>query len=184
MKYTNVHVALLSILFFGNAFAAIPSQPYAGQEQRNIKSMDSDEILGLLEGKGMGLARPAELNHYPGPKHVLELEPLLNLTNEQRDATRALFDTVKKEARPLGSQIVRKEKKLDEMFSRGEATQAQLKALLLEIGRLRAELRFVHLRAHLAQRALLTPKQIEQYDEARGYHGGNHLHHPLHQGHH
>lgn len=40
-----------------------------------------------------------------------------------------------------------------------------------EIGRLQGELRAVHLQTHLAQRAILTPAQTEQYDDLRGYRG-------------
>ena len=43
---------------------------YAGQQARSIKALDDAEIDTLLNGRGMGLARAAELNHYPGPKHV------------------------------------------------------------------------------------------------------------------
>ena len=39
----------------------------------DIKSLSQDDQSALLAGRGMGLARPAELNGYPGPAHVLEL---------------------------------------------------------------------------------------------------------------
>ena len=50
-------------------------------------------------------------------------------------------------------------------------------ATLLEIGEIRARLRFVHLKSHLRQRDLLTAEQIARYDDLRGYRhaGGRHL---------
>ncbi|HVL36287.1 MAG TPA: hypothetical protein VM489_11510, partial [Burkholderiales bacterium] len=45
----------------------------------------------------------------------------------------------------------------------------QLRSLVLEIGRLQAEVRLVHLQAHLEQKALLTTSQVAAYDALRGY---------------
>ena len=70
---------------------AIENKPYAGQQDRVIKSLSQHEINGLRKGKGMGLAKAAELNHYPGPLHVLDEAEKLSLTNEQLNKTRILF---------------------------------------------------------------------------------------------
>ena len=45
-------------------------KPYAGMESRAIKALSPQQIADLREGRGMGLALPAELNGYPGPMHV------------------------------------------------------------------------------------------------------------------
>ena len=47
--------------------------PYVGQEYPERSRHCSMEISDYLSGKGMGLAKAAELNGYPGPAHVLEL---------------------------------------------------------------------------------------------------------------
>ena len=60
-----------------------PQAPYAGQEKRAIKALAQGEIEGYEKGRGLGLARAAELNHYPGPMHVLEFSKELKLTKEQ-----------------------------------------------------------------------------------------------------
>ncbi len=52
--------------------------PYVGREQREIKSLSPGDIQMYLQGHGMGMAKAAELNHYPGPKHVLDLAKELN----------------------------------------------------------------------------------------------------------
>jgi len=73
--------------------------PYVGQESRAIKALSPQEISDYLSGKGMGLAKAAELNGYPGPAHVLELAAQLDLTPEQKIKTEVLFK--KMEARAI-----------------------------------------------------------------------------------
>jgi hypothetical protein len=46
--------------------------PYAGQQARSIKALSDEEIAALRKGEGMGMAKAAELNGYPGPVHVLQ----------------------------------------------------------------------------------------------------------------
>jgi hypothetical protein len=43
---------------------------YAGQQTRAIKALSSQEEQDLRLGRGMGLAKAAELNGYPGPMHT------------------------------------------------------------------------------------------------------------------
>jgi hypothetical protein len=42
--------------------------PYAGQQTGTIKALSDEDITALLKGDGMGFAKVAELNGYPGPK--------------------------------------------------------------------------------------------------------------------
>ena len=161
-----------------------PEQPYAGQQHRQIKSLSEKEITGLLAGHGMGLAKPAELNHYPGPRHVLDLADKLELSERQRQKTQELFADMKQRAQALGKQIITAETQLDALFAKGKADEKSLHQQLLEIARLRGELRHAHLVTHLAQRRILTAHQVKQYDTLRGYndsnlhhhHGGTHAH--------
>ena len=146
--------------------------PYAGQEQREIKALSAKEIQGHLNGKGMGFAKTAELNHYPGPMHVLEQAELLQLSEKQKQRTREILAAMKAEARRLGALYVEKERELDRLFASGEIKKETLRSLLEQIGRLQAEIRGVHLQAHLKQKAILTPAQVATYDRRRGYVGG------------
>ena len=59
---------------------------YAGQEGRLIKSLSTEDIAELERGAGWGLAKAAELNGVPGPKHLLELKTELGLTQMQTQA--------------------------------------------------------------------------------------------------
>lgn len=66
----KITILILSMLVL--QVQAIETKPYAGQQERMIKALSTSEIDGLKKGKGMGLAKAAELNHYPGPRHVLD----------------------------------------------------------------------------------------------------------------
>ncbi len=147
--------------------------PYAGQEVRNIKSLSDAEVQGYLQGRGMGLAKPAELNGYPGPMHVLELSQQLQLTDVQRAATQRSFERMRAEAVRLGRLFVEKEAELNRLFGDVRADSANLQRLVGETARLQGELRLSHLRAHLEMRAILTPQQIARYNELRGYGTGD-----------
>jgi hypothetical protein len=74
-------IPVVLLLFAFTSFAAEPRSPYAGQELRDVKALSNADIEAYLAGKGMGYAKAAELNSYPGPKHVLELSKELDLTD-------------------------------------------------------------------------------------------------------
>jgi len=146
-----------------------PLEGYAGKERREIKSLSAGEIEQLLQGQGMGLAKAAELNHYPGPRHVLELAAELQLTPEQRAGIQAAFAKMRGEAVWLGNEIVESERELDTLFAKGEIDLSKLRTLTSEIAQTQGALRLAHLAAHLEMRRLLSPAQIKKYDELRGY---------------
>ncbi len=143
--------------------------PYTGQESRQIKSLSDTEVQAYLNGHGMGLAKPAELNSYPGPMHVLELAEKLQLSAKQKSETQKAFERMHGEAIRLGKLIVEKEAKLNDLFAEGKANQISLQANIEEIARLQGELRVAHLGAHLEMRRVLSADQIRKYNELRGY---------------
>ena len=161
------------------AAAANVESPYVGQETREIKALSQQEIDDYLNGRGLGYAKAAELNHYPGPRHVLDLANKLALTQEQTRQTQAIFETMQAQAVALGKQLVEKEKELDRQFANGSMDAVSLHALSSDIGVLQAKIRYAHLVAHLEQKALLTKHQVQLYDQLRGYgaaHGNGHSH--------
>ena len=166
----NLMIGLvLSVL----ASAAYAESPYSGQEAREIKALSLSDVEGYLRGNGMGYAKAAELNHYPGPKHVLELADQLELTHEQVNRTEELFNAMRTKAINLGKQLINKEQQLDRLFANGSINTDTLKVLLSEIGALQTNLRYVHLNAHIGQKDLLTQHQVHSYDQHRGY-GADH----------
>ena len=54
-------------------------------------------------------------------------------------------------------------------FAKTSISEEQLQKLVAEISFIRGKLRFVHLSAHLVQREILLPAQIQRYDKLRGY---------------
>ena len=170
-------VTALGILAFSASSTA--GSPYAGQETRAIKALSQQEVEDYQKGKGLGFAKAAELNQYPGPAHVLEMAEKLGLSEEQTTQTQAIFRAMETQASALGKQLVEKERELDRQFVSGSINATSLKALLSEIGVLQAKIRYVHLSAHLEQKLLLSQQQVQLYDRLRGYgtsSGGGHNH--------
>jgi Spy/CpxP family protein refolding chaperone len=145
------------------------TSPYAELQNRGLKALSEQQIKDLREGRGMGMALAAELNGYPRPAQVLELAGALDLSKTQRDRTLAPFEEVQKTAIPLGKQLLVKETELDQAFAGGRIDDASLHRILADIGRLQGELRYTHLKYHLAMRGVLSPNQIAAYDQLRGY---------------
>jgi len=177
---TKLMTAGLAVLALTGALHAGTEQPYAGQDAREVASLSQADVADLLAGRGWGLAKPAELNGYPGPAHVLELAEDLTLSAGQRAAVEAIFAGMQADARRLGAEYVAAERHLSMMFRTGHATPEMLARQLAQSGEILARLRAVHLKAHLETKPLLTDEQIAAYDKLRGYgHGG----HGAHNGH-
>ena len=149
--------------------ADTPSAPYAGQQTRTIKALSAEDIASLLKGEGMGMAKAAELNGYPGPAHVLTLAKELKLTESWREQIQTIFDRMSAAAKPLGAELVERERVLDQLFAKGDITADRLATETAAIAELQGRLRSIHLAAHLKTCALLNPDQIALYQQLRGY---------------
>lgn len=143
--------------------------PYAGHQDREIKALSAEDVEALLSGEGMGMALPAELSGYPGPRHVLELAAQLELSTEQAAATQRIYDSMKQQAVELGERIVESERRLDRAFAGRTIDRDQLDQLTGEIARLNGQLRAVHLGAHLELANVLSTSQRGTYARLRGY---------------
>jgi Spy/CpxP family protein refolding chaperone len=117
----------------------------------------------------MGLAKAGELNHYPGPKHILEMADHLGLTSAQRASIGSAEKAMSATAIPLGRAIVDAEVDLDGHFAAGTIDEKTLRAATAHIAELEGRLRAAHLLAHLQTRAALDADQIAMYDSMRGY---------------
>jgi Spy/CpxP family protein refolding chaperone len=170
MKATLVVVAwsLISTAALGQSHTHGAS-PYAGQQQREIKALSAEQVAELRAGAGMSMALPAELNGYPGPRHVLELAELLRLTDAQRARTHSIMSEMKRNAVELGDRLIESERRLDALFASGNATAEKLGVATTEAASLQGRLRAVHLGTHLEMKRLLTAEQAAHYEKLRGY---------------
>ena len=174
MKFTNIVLAL-----------ALAGLPAAAQEVHhdctqmtgsndahaamNKSGVSDEQRSQYLNGEGMGLAKAAELNHYPGPRHVLDIAEKLGLSPDQLAATRALFEDVHTKAQALGKQILAREDELGALFCEQHADADKVRQLTAEIANLQGQLRALHLTAHVHERGLLSTEQVAKYDALRTY---------------
>jgi Spy/CpxP family protein refolding chaperone len=177
MRRLVAAVLLGSVLATASGATDTPAQtggpsapsPYAGQQHGPVRGLSAEEVHALRTGEGRGLARPAELNNYPGPRHVLELADALDLSAEQRAAVAALVVQMQAEAVAAGERVLASYAALEQAFRDGTITAETLAVQTAELGQREGELRAVHLRYHLLTRALLTPEQVAAYTRLRGY---------------
>jgi hypothetical protein len=150
----SLSLAAIGLGLASNFGAVAQTSPYAGEQQRAIKALDAREVSALRQGQGMGFAKAAEP---------------LQLTTEQRAATRRLMDEHKARAREYGERLVEAEAALDRLFADRQATPERVAQATQRIASLSAQLRAEHLNTHLAQTALMSPAQTLRYAELRGY---------------
>jgi len=162
-------IFMLAVATLALPALANPPPPYAGQHKRDVKALSAEEIDDLRHGRGMGMAKAAELNSYPGPLHALELKDALKLTPPQIERIQSLYEEMSREAKALGDAILQREAALDLLFRDGKASPATVESATVEIGALQGRLRAVHLNTHIAMKALLEPEQVAAYDRLRGY---------------
>jgi hypothetical protein len=165
-------LAIAMVLFASPAAAQDRlSSPYRHQIESGLRGLDENEIADLKAGNGMGLARAAELNSYPGPRHVLDAVAAGKLiaSPDQIERVQRVFDGMKRDAQRVGAQILEEEQRLESSFRAETITEADLRSRVDRIAALQGQLRAIHLAAHLATRAVLSDRQIARYNELRGY---------------
>ncbi|MCP4564142.1 MAG: periplasmic heavy metal sensor [Bosea sp.] len=171
LTLTTVLVLISASLASAAPAEAQTHSPYAGEQSRAIKALSNKDVDDLTQGRGTGLAKPAELNRYPGPMHALELVEPLKLSGEQRQALEAIMRQMNTDAKALGADLLGLERELDAAFAARMIDERRLKELTAQIGVKQGALRAVHLAAHLETAAALSAEQIAHYDVLRGYSG-------------
>ena len=171
-----MRVLIAACLFAAAGWSLAQHSPYAGQQEREIKGLSAKEIEQYRSGAGMGYAKAAELNHFPGPMHVLELGEKLHLSAEQKIAAQRLMESHKAEARVLGAKLVEAERALEALFRGGSVSEKALAEAVNNAASVQGQYRLSHLETHRRMRALLTDAQTARYDELRGYTGAGASH--------
>lgn len=170
------HSSFIAIAFAFSVGAVSSATSYGTQPATEIKALSEQEVGDYLAGKGMGFAKAAELNGYPGPAHVLALAADLQLSPEQRTRTETLQAQMHSRAVAAGRALIDAEQTLDRLFASKTVTAERLQEAVRQIAERQAQVRLVHLEAHLAQAAILTPSQVAKYYTLRGHAGATHEH--------
>lgn len=154
-----------------SALAQYPhtTSPHAHAQSGEVPSLTPDEVRALRNGDGMGLARAAELNHFPGPKHLLDLRAELKLSHVQIEQVEAIHRKMKTRAIAKGEDILQAEIRLANLFASGSPAPTQVNRATEHLGVLRGQLRAIHLLAHIESARELAPGQIKAYNRLRGY---------------
>jgi hypothetical protein len=184
MKQVNKRIKNLFFFFFiissvslascaGQSLATTltpqPTSPYIDLLDSPIRGLSAEEISDLETGAGAGFARAAELNGYPGPRHILDLKSELELNEDQLIQVQALYDEMNGEARQLGAEILQMESDLELAFRNQTIDEDSLDKKVAALADKYGELRLLHLRTHLEASDLLTPHQLVLYNQLRGY---------------
>ena len=122
---------------------------------------------GLLNGEGMGQAQYAEMNGYPGPKHILDLVDKLKLSDAQKKSIQEIYQEMNARVKELGKRIIGVEEEMHEAFRTGLVNESSVRDDAEQIGRMRGKLRAVHLIAHIKAKKLMTDDQIALYTKLR-----------------
>ncbi len=133
------------------------ASPHAHAQSVEVPSLSPGEVRALRNGEGMGLARAAKLNHFPGPKHLLDLRMELKLSDARIERIKAIHRKMKTQAIAKGEDILQAELHLANLFALGSPAPAQVKRATEHLGVLRGQLRAIHLLGHIESARALTP---------------------------
>jgi hypothetical protein len=175
LRFTTHLLLLVAGLFIGGVVgyglrpAPIALSPYVNQQDSPVRGLSAQEVDDLVQGRGAGYARTAELNSYPGPRHLLDAADALALSDTQVTSLGDIFADMEREAQAVGARIVAAETRLSDAFGTRTITEATLAQQVRDLSALYGELRDIHLRAHLLSRTLLCDDQVMRYNHVRGY---------------
>jgi hypothetical protein len=168
---TTVLIVSIGVILFLKQSNQTARSPYLEQLDSPVRGLSAQEVDDLLNGRGAGYARTAELNNYPGPRHVLDMKQELDLSTDQVQQIQVAFEQMQAKAKQVGQEIIQREAQFSATFVNRTISetdlQEQTKALALLYGQLRA----IHLEAHLKITPLLSVEQITTYNTLRGYTG-------------
>jgi Spy/CpxP family protein refolding chaperone len=169
MKASWIGVAgggfLWLMLVAGRPVASAQPQQ-ASTEMQHHHSCLEEERASIERGEGFGMAMAADHAGYPGPRHVLDMASELHLTADQRAGMEKIYAGMKEKALVRGKELFEAEARLEQMFREGRP-EADLREQSFRVDSIHAELRWIHLSAHLAAQKILTPEQIARYTRLR-----------------
>lgn len=170
----TIRLLLMAAIFSAPVIAlaqpASPINPGGSPEAASLHAADTSiprglcvaEVEALRSGYDMGGARTADGVGLPSPARAIELADELTLNLGQIEAINAVHNVVLVEGQRLGRAILEQESKLDSVFT-GDPRDWTVRPIVLEIGRLQTELRYVHLRARMRMKDILSLTQQARY---------------------
>lgn len=172
-NHSNGHIGIDVSTSLEIEESSFQPSPYSGEELRDVKSLSDSDIQSLLNGTGEafgGIAKLAELNGYPGPRHVLDIKSdFFMLTDNQKVEIEMIYESMSRKAKAIGAKIIAIERDMDKAFANKTITEQGLKLLIDNSADLYGQIRFVHLSAHIDTVRVLTEEQVEMYNKIRGY---------------
>jgi Spy/CpxP family protein refolding chaperone len=139
---------LLTMIMTVNAQVAIPP--------------DKDQ---LLSGDASGQTLIAQQNGFPALQKIISFKDQLGLTKDQLKKINEILTNLPISAIVKGQEIIEAEEELNKLFESGIINEKTLRAKLERIGKMRADLRFVHLQVYLKEKQILSVKQWERLKE-------------------
>jgi Spy/CpxP family protein refolding chaperone len=119
----------------------------------------------LLNGEAAGQTLVAEKNGFPSPQKIISLKDKLGITKDQLKKINEILTNLPISATVKGQEIVEAEEELNKLFESGTINEKTLRTKLERIGKMRADLRFVHLQIYLKEKQILSVNQWERLKE-------------------
>jgi hypothetical protein len=147
----RIFKVIAGILSFCSAIYAQPVVP--SDREQLLKGDIADETL------------VADANGYPSPRIVLSLKDKIGLTLDQEKKINQLLENLSVSTSIKGREIVDEEEGLGKSFREGKINEKTLRLRLEAIGKMRADLRFVHLQIYIQMKQILSSNQWDKIKE-------------------
>jgi Spy/CpxP family protein refolding chaperone len=119
----------------------------------------------LLNGVTSGQTLVAEKNGFPAPQKIVSFKDQLGLSKDQLKKINELVTNLPISAIVKGQEIIEAEEELNKLFESGTINEKTLRAKLERIGKMRADLRFMHLQVYVKEKQILSANQWERLKE-------------------
>jgi Spy/CpxP family protein refolding chaperone len=119
----------------------------------------------LLNGEASGQTLVAEKNGFPAPQKIVSFKDQLGLSKDQLKKINELVTNLPISATVKGQEIIEAEEELNKLFESGTINEKTLRAKLERIGKMRADLRCMHLQVYVKEKQILSANQWERLKE-------------------
>ena len=144
--------------------------------KRNKLIIASALLIGTISAGGVAFGEGRHhgghgLGFGPGPERIERMAERLDLSDEQRDAIRAIVDKARPSFREYGDNLRDNREKLRELAQTENADQTAIRTLADAQGDTMADMIVLRTDVMREVRAVLTPEQREELKNRRSHHG-------------